>query len=191
MNRTGLWATAAAAMLASGVAVSGVDEADFSLRTTENLYDLCSVAQRSSETSPRRSTPVARFLEATVQYHDAVSDGDRFKRLICYPATATLEDARRAFLAWAEANAGNAKRMAELPVIGRRSRARRQVSLPPLSILEVNHEQDRNSAAVGRLVDAGRLWFHHRRARRHRRAGGRRGRRSDRLAERQLGGRGH
>jgi hypothetical protein len=38
MNRTGLWATAAAAMLATGVAVSGVDEADFSLRTTENLY---------------------------------------------------------------------------------------------------------------------------------------------------------
>jgi hypothetical protein len=36
MNRTGLWATAVAAMLASGVAVSGVDEADFSLRTTEN-----------------------------------------------------------------------------------------------------------------------------------------------------------
>jgi hypothetical protein len=38
MNRTGPLATGAAAMLASGLAVSGVDEADFSLRTTENLY---------------------------------------------------------------------------------------------------------------------------------------------------------
>jgi hypothetical protein len=36
MNRTGPLATGAAAMLASGLAVSGVDEADFSLRTTEN-----------------------------------------------------------------------------------------------------------------------------------------------------------
>jgi hypothetical protein len=117
MNRTGLWATAAAAMLASGVAVSGVDEGDFSLRTTENLYDLCSVARDHPDYAPAIYA-CRSFLEATVQYHDAVSDGERFKRLICYPATATLEDARRAFLAWAEANAGNAKRMGELPVIG-------------------------------------------------------------------------
>jgi hypothetical protein len=43
MNRTCLWATAAAPMLTNGVAVSGVDEADFSLRTTENLYEKGSI----------------------------------------------------------------------------------------------------------------------------------------------------
>jgi len=117
MNRTGLWATAAAAMLASGVAVSGVDPGDFSLRTTENLYDLCSVTRDHPDYAPAIYA-CRSFLEATVQYHDAVSDGDRFKRPICYPATATFDDARRAFLAWAEANAGNAKRMGELPVLG-------------------------------------------------------------------------
>jgi hypothetical protein len=37
MNRTCRWATAAAAMLASGVAVSSVDGTDFLLRSTENL----------------------------------------------------------------------------------------------------------------------------------------------------------
>jgi hypothetical protein len=104
-------------MLASGVAVSGVDEADFSLRTTENLYDLCSVARDHPDYAPAIYA-CRSFLEATVQYHDAVSDGTTLKRLICYPATATLEDARRAFVAWAEANAGNAQRMGELPVMG-------------------------------------------------------------------------
>jgi hypothetical protein len=117
MNQTGLWTTAAAALLASGLAVGGVDEADFSLRTTENLYDLCAVTSDHADYAPAIYA-CRSFLEATVQYHDAVSDGERFKRLICYPASATLEDARRAFLAWAEANAGNAKRMAELPVMG-------------------------------------------------------------------------
>ena len=40
------------------------------------------------------------------------------KRLICYPPTATIEDGIAAFLAWGKANSGNAKLMAEQPVIG-------------------------------------------------------------------------
>jgi hypothetical protein len=39
MNRTGLWATAAAAMPANGVAVGGIDEADFSVRSTGNFCE--------------------------------------------------------------------------------------------------------------------------------------------------------
>jgi hypothetical protein len=56
------------------------------------------------------------FLEATVQYHDAVSDGDSFKRLICYPASATLEDAAGPLSPGLRPTAGNATRMGELPV---------------------------------------------------------------------------
>jgi len=117
MNRTGLWATAAAAMLASGVAVSGVDPGDFSLRTTENLYDLCSVTRDHPDYAPALYA-CRSFLEATVQYHDAVSDRKHLKRLICYPRTATVADGRAAFLRWAENNAGNQARMDELAVIG-------------------------------------------------------------------------
>ena len=108
---------ALAACLTAAVATAGVDEADFSLGTTQNLYDLCAVTSDDENFAPAIYA-CRSFLEATVQYHDAVSDGRTLKRLICYPATATLEDARRAFIAWAEANAGNPKRMAELPVVG-------------------------------------------------------------------------
>jgi hypothetical protein len=58
------------------------------------------------------------FIEATVQYHDAVSDRRKMRRLICYPENATIADGRRAFLSWAEANKDNGERMAELPVVG-------------------------------------------------------------------------
>jgi len=50
--------------------------------------------------------------------HDAVSNQKQLKRLICYPQGTTIADGRTAFLAWAEKNAGDAKRMAELPVVG-------------------------------------------------------------------------
>lgn len=117
MKKATLWPAAALATLTAGFAVAAVDEADFSLRTTENLYDLCSVTSDHPDYAPAIYA-CRSFLEATVQYHDAVSDGKTLKRLICYPSNANLEDARRAFLAWAEANAGNRKVMAEMPVIG-------------------------------------------------------------------------
>ena len=117
MAKRVLWPTVVATFLVPAIALSDVGEANFSLRTTQDLYDLCSAPSDHADYAPAIYA-CRSFLEATVQYHDAVSDGDSFKRLICYPATATLEDARRAFIAWAEANAGNAKRMAELPVIG-------------------------------------------------------------------------
>ena len=117
MKRATLWPAAALATLTAGFAAAAVDEADFSLRTTANLYDLCSVTSDHPDYAPAIYA-CRSFLEATVQYHDAVSDGKTLKRLICYPSNANLEDARRAFLAWAEANAGNRKVMAEMPVIG-------------------------------------------------------------------------
>jgi hypothetical protein len=47
-----------------------------------------------------------------------VADRRQLKRLICYPATATISDGRAAVVAWAQRNAGNDTLMNELPVVG-------------------------------------------------------------------------
>ena len=89
----------------------------FRSETTRDLYDLCSAPADHPDYAPAIYSCRA-FLEATVQYHDAVSDGKTLKRLICYPSGATLEDARVAFVAWAKANARNKAFMGEMPVMG-------------------------------------------------------------------------
>ena len=82
-----------------------------------------------TSTASVRQTPAIRillsaqiactaFIEATIQYHDAVSDRKQLKRLTCYPQGATIADGQKAFVAWGAQNAGNAKRMGELPVVG-------------------------------------------------------------------------
>lgn len=99
-----------------GAAVAVQDE-DFNFDTTEDLYQVCSTA----EDAPAYLAALVAcraFIEATVQYHDAVSDRKKMKRLICYPNSATVEQGRLAFVAWAEDNAGNAEMMGEMPVVG-------------------------------------------------------------------------
>jgi hypothetical protein len=107
----------AIALLIPCTVFAEVGEADFSLETTKDLHELCSAPADHPDYAPAIYSCRA-FLEATVQYHDAVSDGKTLKRLICYPATATLEDARVAFIAWAKANARNKSLMGEMPVMG-------------------------------------------------------------------------
>ena len=117
MAARALWPAAAATFLIPWIAVAEVGEADFSLDTTKDLNELCSAPTDHPDYAPAIYSCRA-FLEATVQYHDAVSDGKTLKRLICYPATATLEDARVAFVAWAKANARDKALMKEMPVMG-------------------------------------------------------------------------
>lgn len=105
------------AFLIPCTAIAQIGEADFSLETTKDLYELCSAPADHPDYAPAIYSCRA-FLEATVQYHDAVSDGKTLKRLICYPKSATLEDARVAFVAWAKANARNKAFMKEMPVMG-------------------------------------------------------------------------
>jgi hypothetical protein len=95
----------------------GVDESNFKYETTEDLYKVCS-ADGDSEGAIEARLACRAFIEATVQYHDEVTDRKKLKRLICYPSTATIDDGRSAFVAWAANNAGNAERMKELPVVG-------------------------------------------------------------------------
>jgi hypothetical protein len=94
-----------------------VDPQDFKFDTTQDLYDLCSETSTSPDYAPAKYACRA-FIEAAVQYHDAVSDGNNLKRLICYGKDATIADGRKAFLDWVERHRYDKKRMEELPVIG-------------------------------------------------------------------------
>lgn len=94
-----------------------IEDKNISFDTTEDLYRVCSV-EAADPSYAAAQVACTAFIEATVQYHDAVSDRKQLKRLICYPQGATIADGRTAFLAWAQKNAGDAKRMAEMPVVG-------------------------------------------------------------------------
>jgi hypothetical protein len=97
--------------------VGAVEDEDLNFDTTEDLYAVCSTTSDQPE-SVATSFACRGFIEATVQYHDAVSDRKTMKRLVCYPEATTVGDGRRAFLAWAEANKDDAKLMGEMPVVG-------------------------------------------------------------------------
>lgn len=115
-RRRGL-ALAGACLICGGIsgAALALDDTDFNYDTTEDLLTVCGATGEGSEAA---LLACRAFLEATVQYHDGVSDRKKMKRLICYPGTATVADAREAFVAWGAANAGNAELMKEMPVVG-------------------------------------------------------------------------
>ena len=113
--RTALVAATAGLLLSPPL--FAVQNEDFNFDTTEDLYQVCSTPPGTAEAMPA-AFGCRAFIEATVQYHDEVSNRQKMKRLICYPATATIEDGRRAFVAWAEANKGNTQLMNEQPVVG-------------------------------------------------------------------------
>jgi hypothetical protein len=108
------------ALIAAGVfvqPVNAVQDEDVNFDTTEDLYQVCSVAPGAAEYIPSNFA-CRGFIEGAVQYHDAVSDRKHLKRLICYPKGATVEDGREAFNVWARKHAGNKKQMEELAVVG-------------------------------------------------------------------------
>ncbi|MCF8002947.1 MAG: hypothetical protein K9L32_01850 [Chromatiaceae bacterium] len=110
-------AVAAAAGLSLSVQAAPVADEDFNFDTTGDLYQVCATPSDAAEHLVA-SFACRAFIEATVQYHDAISDRKTMKRLICYPKTATIADGRRAFLAWAAANKDDKSLMDEQPVVG-------------------------------------------------------------------------
>ncbi len=108
-----------AALLAFAVAAPAapVDDKNIAFDTTEDLYRVCA-AEASDPSYTTAQVACTAFIKATVEYHDLVSNQKQVKRLICYPKGTTIADGRTAFLAWAQKNAGDAKRMAEMPVVG-------------------------------------------------------------------------
>ena len=99
------------------LSAGAVEETDFKFESTRGLYDLCSVQADDPNFLPAHWS-CRGFLEGAVQYHDGVSDQEHLKRLICYPATATIADGKAAFVTWGKKNVDNTKYMNELPVIG-------------------------------------------------------------------------
>ena len=120
MKRTRLISAAFGTALLVGAMsqVSGsVTEADFHLKSTEDLYQVCSVAADAPDFVP--ATYECRgFIKGAIGYHDAVTAKEHLNRLICYTETATVEEGRQAFVDWARANAGNKELMQEQPVVG-------------------------------------------------------------------------
>jgi len=110
-------ALAAALALSLSARAASVTDEDFGFDDTEDLYVVCSQPTGTTEGIPATFACRA-FIEATVQYHDAVSDRQEMKRLICYPESATVANGRDAFVAWAEANGDDSDLMSEMPVVG-------------------------------------------------------------------------
>jgi hypothetical protein len=105
-----------AATLASQGA-RATSEASFRFDTTANLYEVCALTEDAPGFVVANQACRA-FIEATVQYHDEISARRKLKRLVCYPKGATIEDGKQAFIEWANRKSGDAKLMAEQPVVG-------------------------------------------------------------------------
>jgi Rap1a immunity proteins len=99
----------------------GVAEAanmsDFALKTTEDLYQVCTVAPE--DPLHREALDLCEgFLIGAVSYHDAVSDREHLKRLICYPATVTRDQGIQVFVDWAATHQQDRKFMNDPAVYG-------------------------------------------------------------------------
>ncbi len=114
-----LSAALGAALLASSLTqtAGAVEEANFNLGSTMDLYQICSVDSNHPDFVPAIYA-CRGFIEGSVQYHDAVTDKKNLKRLICYGNDATLEEGRIAFLDWVRSNEDNDELMGTSPVFG-------------------------------------------------------------------------
>jgi hypothetical protein len=100
----------------SGLA-KAVDDPALSLKTTEDLYKVCS----ADANDPRQHEALALcegFLIGIVSYHDAVTDAKNLRRLICYPTSVTRDEGISAFVAWAAAHQQDKKFMNDPAVVG-------------------------------------------------------------------------
>jgi hypothetical protein len=109
--------TAVAILATMSVTALASDQGDLRLRTTENLYNLCSTPAENQD-FPIASAACNSFIRGAIQYHDGISDGVKIKKLVCYPEGATVADGKSVFLAWAKKNIQNTELMGEYPVKG-------------------------------------------------------------------------
>jgi hypothetical protein len=93
------------------------DPASFALKTTEDLYVVCSTA--SNDPLRREAINFCEgFLLGVVGYHNAVADRGNLKPFICYPQTATRDQGIQAFIDWAASHQQDRKFMNDPPVVG-------------------------------------------------------------------------
>ena len=93
------------------------DVTNFTLKTTEDLYLICSTAN----SDPLRSEAInfcEGFLLGAMSYHDAIVDRKHLKPFVCYPPTATRDQGIQAFIDWAGSHQQDHKFMDDPPVVG-------------------------------------------------------------------------
>ena len=107
VGAVGLWPTFAGA----------TDAANFTLKTTEDLFLVCATAN----SDPLRAEAInfcEGYLLGVVEYHDAIADRKHLKPFICYPPSATREEGMQAFVEWAAQHQQDRKFMDDPPVVG-------------------------------------------------------------------------
>ena len=93
------------------------DSANFTLRTTQDLYTVCSTAN----SDPLRAQAInfcEGYLLGVVSYGDAIADNKHLRRLVCYPPTATRDEGIQAFIGWAASHQQDQDLMNAPPVLG-------------------------------------------------------------------------
>jgi hypothetical protein len=116
-NNFVLGLVAGTVMLLTALPAASREPDDFDLRTTRDLYTLCS-AKPDTPAHDSSISACLGFISGVVQYHHGVNDGKRLPRWICYPEGTTRGDGRLAFIAWVEKNKDNKELMNQLPVRG-------------------------------------------------------------------------
>lgn len=120
MRKVGLAAAGAALFVVQSVGggpAAAVEKRSFWISDTQDLLELCT----TPVDDPLRGEAInycMAYMDGAVDYHDAITDHEDLKRLICYPDTATLEQGVLTFIRWAEENSGDEKLMGEPSVIG-------------------------------------------------------------------------
>ena len=115
MLKAFLFAVAALSLCAT--VARAMDTADFTLKTTEDLYLVCSVAA-NDPLRPEAINFCEGFLLGVVTYHNAISDGKHLKRFICYPPSATRDQGIQAFVEWAARHQQDRKFMDDSALMG-------------------------------------------------------------------------
>ena len=113
-----MWVVLTAAAVGLWPAVGrATDATNFTLKTTQDLYVVCSTAN----SDPLRAAAInfcEGFLLGVVSYHDAINDRHHLKPFICYPSIATRDQGIQAFIDWAGSHQQDQKFMNEPPVVG-------------------------------------------------------------------------
>ena len=102
MQRQVMWLFLMATVLMPAL-VGAVTEADFEVKTTQNLLNLCS----ASPNDPYYREAIhfcEGYLVGAYQYYLSETGGDTSKALVCLPTPApSRNEAVRMFIAWAQA----------------------------------------------------------------------------------------
>jgi hypothetical protein len=103
MQRHVMWLFLFATVLVPAL-VSAVTEADFEVKTTQNLLNLCTAPPND----PRYREAIHfchGYLVGAYHYYLAVTGSDDSKRLVCLPTPPpSRNEAIRMFIAWAQAH---------------------------------------------------------------------------------------